>query len=177
MRGPARSNKTGIATAADVVMTPPEIASCVINHFKPAGLILEPAKGNGSFYDQLPHPKDWCEISEGRDFFDYDKKVDWIITNPPYSIYDRFLAHCLDLADNVVLLVPLVKALKSMGIIRLVESYGGLKEVFVIGSGGKCGFAVGLPTGCLYYRRDYRGSITLSKPKSKSLVYRRGVYS
>jgi len=32
--------------------------------------------------------KDWTEISEERDFFKYNKMVDWVVTNPPYSILD-----------------------------------------------------------------------------------------
>jgi hypothetical protein len=156
---PTRANKTGIATKEDEVMTPPHIARMVIDHFKPTGTVLEPARGTGNFFEQLPVPKDWCEISRGRDFFDYVEKVDWIITNPPYSIYDRFLDHCFELADNVALLVPIAKAFKSMAIQRKVDSYGGLKEIYVIGSGSTCGFPVGFPTGCLYYQRGYKGPI------------------
>jgi hypothetical protein len=85
--------------------------------------------------------------------------VDWIVTNPPYSIYDQFLEHCFELADDVVLLVPIAKAFKSMRIQRLVDSYGGLKEIYLIGAGSKCGFPVGFPTGCLHYRRGYTGPI------------------
>lgn len=52
--------------------------------------VLDPALGTGSFYDNFPEyvEKDYCEIEEGKDFFKYDKKADWIITNPPYSILD-----------------------------------------------------------------------------------------
>lgn len=51
-------------------------------------LVLEPFKGEGSFYDNLPSnvEKDWCEIQEGRDYKDYDKSIDWIITNPPFKL-------------------------------------------------------------------------------------------
>ena len=127
--------------------------------FLPKGLILEPCIGNGNLYNALPEPKDWCEISKGKNFFDYHKKVDWIITNPPYSIYDKFLAHCFEIADNVVLLCPIAKAFKSMRIEELVDSYGGLQVIWLIGSGTKCGFNFGFPTGCLYYQRGYKGKI------------------
>lgn len=156
---PPAPNRTKKATASDTVMTPPHIAKLVVEHFKPSGSILEPAKGTGNFLALMPGA-DWCEITDGKDFFEYDKKVDWILTNPPYSIYDKFLEKCFEVADNVVLLVPVQKAFKSMKNQRLVDSYGGLKEVFIIGGGGTCGFAFGFLTGCLYYQRGYKGPIT-----------------
>lgn len=50
--------------------------------------VLEPFKGEGAFYDQLPDTvqKDWCEITQGRDYKDYDKEFDWVISNPPFKI-------------------------------------------------------------------------------------------
>lgn len=80
---PIQPNRTGKATIADSVMTPTHIAELVIKHFNPVGKVLEPAKGTGNFYDLLQEPKDWCEITEGKDFLEYKEKVDWIITNPP----------------------------------------------------------------------------------------------
>jgi hypothetical protein len=156
---PTIPNKTEKATLSDSVQTNPEIAQMIIEHYKPSGLVLEPCRGNGNIYNLLPSPKDWCEIVQGIDFFNWNKKVDWIITNPPYSIYDKFLEHCFKVADNVVLLVPIAKAFKSMRIEKLVDDYGGLKEIWLIGSGAKCGFAFGFPTGCLYYQRDYRDGL------------------
>ena len=157
---PTKPNRTIKATASDTVQTPIEIAKMIIKKFNPQGLILEPCKGNGNIYCQLPKPKDWCEITQGRDFFDYHQKVDWIITNPPYSIYDKFLEHCFELADNVVLLCPIAKAFKSMRVEKLVDNYGGLKLIWLIGSGTNCGFNFGFPTGCLHYQRNYKGTIT-----------------
>ena len=53
--------------------------------------ILEPFKGNGAFYDKIPssNPKFYCEIDDGIDFFDYDKKHDWAISNPPFRVMVR----------------------------------------------------------------------------------------
>lgn len=164
MGKPTKPNRTGKATASDTVQTPVEIAKMVISRFNPQGLILEPCRGIGNIYSQLPDlgtlgMKDWCEITQGRDFFDYHKNVDWIITNPPYSIYDKFLAHCFEIAGNVVLICPIAKAFKSMNIEKLVDGYGGLRVIWLIGSGIKCGFNFGFPTGCLYYQRGYKGNI------------------
>ena len=156
---PTQPNRTGKATASDTVQTPIYIAKMIVSFFSPQGLILEPCRGLGNIYEELPEPKDWCEITEDKDFFDYQTKVDWIITNPPFSIYDRFLSHCFDIADNVVLLAPIAKAFKSMRVERMVDKYGGLKSIWFIGSGTQCGFAFGFPTGCLYYKRGYKGKI------------------
>ena len=157
---PTIPNRTGKATASDTVQTPIRIAELMLKHFNPSGLILEPCRGDGNIYNLLPNPKDWCEITQGRDFIDYSGKADWIITNPPYSIYDKFLTKCFEVADNVVLLCPIAKAFKSMKTEKLVDSYGGLKEIWLIGGGQKCGFAFGFPTGCLYYQKNYKGQIT-----------------
>jgi hypothetical protein len=156
---PTIPNRTGKSTASDSVQTPIKIADLIIARFNPQGLILEPCRGDGNIYNLLPEPKDWCEISQGKDFFDYHEKVNWIITNPPYSIYDKFLEHCFETADNVVLLCPIAKAFKSMRTEKLVDNYGGLKTIWLMGGGQKCGFAFGFPTGCLYYQRGYKGNI------------------
>jgi hypothetical protein len=52
--------------------------------------VLEPFKGEGSFYNNLPKfvEKDWTEIEEGRDYKDYDKEIDWVISNPPFRLQE-----------------------------------------------------------------------------------------
>lgn len=73
----------------DKFMTPINLVEKIVYHFQPKGNILEPCIGSGNFYNflkgwiQKGHTLDWCEIDKGKDFFDYEKKVDWIITNPP----------------------------------------------------------------------------------------------
>ena len=99
------------APEADIVMTTLSLARRVIAAFasEMEGIVLEPARGQGAFFNQLPEhiEADWCEISMGRDFFGYTRKVDWIITNPPFSLFREFLLHALDLAENIVFLCPL----------------------------------------------------------------------
>ncbi len=101
----------GNAPEADIVMTTSSLARRVIAAFASEmnGIVLEPARGQGAFFDQLPDhvEPDWCEISLGRDFFGYSRKVDWIITNPPFSLFKEFLFHALDVAENIVFLCPL----------------------------------------------------------------------
>ena len=59
---------------------------------------LDPCRGLGAFYDQLPNAE-WCEVDEGRDFFDWHKPVDWVVSNPPYSMLDSWLDHTAQIAS------------------------------------------------------------------------------
>jgi ribosome production factor 1 len=46
------------------------------------------------------------EIDDGNDFFLFSDKVDWIITNPPFSIFSKIIKHGLEVSDNSVWLLP-----------------------------------------------------------------------
>ena len=70
-----RPNKTFKSTPNDVVMTLEDTAIKIIDYFNPSGTILEPCKGMGSFYNNFKIDKDYCEITEGKDFLQYDKKL------------------------------------------------------------------------------------------------------
>lgn len=138
-------------------MTPFETARWIVDYFEPQGTILEPAAGENVFYDLFSIEKYRCEITDGIDFFEWDKKVDWIITNPPYSIYDLFLEKSFSVADNVVFFAPIQKALKSEKIEKMVLNYGGLKEIVFMGGGRKHKLPFGFAVGCIYYQRGYSG--------------------
>ena len=142
----------------DNVTTPILISKFIIDKFNLYGKVLDPFKGTGSFYDQFPDTveKDWCEIDEGRDFFDYQEHVDWIISNPPYSIFDEVLQHSFAVADNIVYLVPLSKVVSSMGRIRNIKKFGGVPYIYVLAS-SKCGFKFGFPSCIIYIKKKYRG--------------------
>lgn len=94
------------APEQDRVFTPFDLSKSVIDHFPLSGKVLDPCRGGGAFYAQLPdHVKRyWCEIEDGRDFFDWHAPVDWVITNPPWSKFRDFLKHGMNIADNVVYL-------------------------------------------------------------------------
>jgi hypothetical protein len=78
----------------DDFYTPIELAKkCIdMTPLKDGDLVLDSAKGHGAFYNNYPDfvEKDYCEIEEGIDFLEYDKEVDWIVTNPPYSDLDTW---------------------------------------------------------------------------------------
>jgi len=144
----------------DVILTPRNIAKQMIGLYgiEPHHSILDPCRGEGAFFDQYPvgNPKMWCEITEGRDFFDFDSDVDWIITNPPYSIFPQFLEKCFEVAHNVCLLIPLAKLVSSLKRIIMVFDYGGIVSVRIIGA-SRCGFPFGFPAAAIHMKRDYTG--------------------
>ena len=141
----------------DVVFTPDNIAEKICSMFSIKGKVLEPCKGEGAFMKYLPSNTLWCEITEGRNYYDFNEKVDWIVTNPPYSDFNRFLEHSFELADNIVLLTPVAKLMKSMGTLKQIFNYGGIVACYFIGA-SRCGFPFGFPCGVWYLKRGYKGT-------------------
>lgn len=146
----------------DVVYTPDDIARDIVDHFKPSGVCLDPCYGEGAFYRHLPSGSEWCEIAKGRDFFAWDRRVDWIVSNPPFSDYYNFLVHSFDIADNIVYLFPFHKLFQSWRNLELIYGYGGIKEIYVIGKGTLLNWGLGFAVGAVYFKRGYSGSIKVS---------------
>ncbi|MFA6190665.1 MAG: hypothetical protein WC711_04135 [Candidatus Staskawiczbacteria bacterium] len=139
----------------DIVFTPDWLAKRICEMFDIKGLVLEPCKGEGAFLKYLPENTEWCEIADGKNFYDYKKKVDWLVTNPPYSDFNRFLEYSFELAENIILLVPLAKMFKSMGTIKTIMNYGGIVSIHFLSS-NKAGFPFGFPSGIFYLKRGYK---------------------
>lgn len=148
----------------DNVYTPDKIAKLIVSMFPLSGRILEPCRGKGAFFKYMPEGADWCEITEGKDFFDYKQPVDWIITNPPYSTFNEFLKHSFEIADNVVFLTPIAKVLKSWGTIMEIKAYGGIKKIWFCPA-NRCGFPFGFPCGAFHFQRNYKGCIEVDYAK------------
>lgn len=152
--------------ANDKIYTPLNVAKRIIDlfHFNDDDLILDPFMGQGAFYNQYPDyvNKEWCEIDNGKDFFNYTKKVDWIISNPPYSILDEVLEHSFKIADNVVYLVPLSKVFTSLKRIRGILNYGNIKEIHIL-SASKCGFPFGFPACAIWFCKNYFGDTKIKE--------------
>jgi len=74
-------------------------------------VILEPAFGNGAYYNQFhkyfPNSTfHYCEIDHGKDFFDYaGPPPDIIVTNPPFSLLDRFIEKMVSLQPLIISLL------------------------------------------------------------------------
>ena len=98
----------------DIILTPPDVARDVVKFFAPRGRVLDPCRGNGAFADEMPGC-DWCEIRDGKDFFGWREPVDWIVSNPPYSIFSEFLRHSFVVAENIVYLIPSIRCSIRIG--------------------------------------------------------------
>lgn len=149
----------------DVVFTPEKIAVSIINHFKPTGKIVDPCKGDGVFYRNM-RDAEYCELQEGIDFFSWTEKVDWLVSNPPYSVYSQWIRHSFSVADNIVYLIPINKAFNSSSMLKATYEYGGIKEILHIGPGSSLNFPVGFAIGAVYYKRNYGGHIRYSDLKT-----------
>ena len=145
----------------DIVYTPLEVSKAIIDYLKPSGICLDPCKGDGAFYNFFPKnfPNDYlyCEIREGKDLFEFNKKVDWIIENPPYSIFKEFLEKAFEISDNVSYLVPTNKVFQRQIIMEMINKYGGIKSIIVYGSGNLIGFPFGFSVGNFHFERGYKG--------------------
>ena len=146
----------------DVVMTPCELAEKLVNHFKPKGKGLEPCCGTGNILKYLPNA-DWCEITKGKDFFEYDGKVDYIFTNPPWSDIRNFLRHSMDIADDLYYLVT-VNHLWTKARLRDIKERGfGIVEICIFDT-PKNFPQSGFQCGMIHLKRGYVDtSIVLSR--------------
>lgn len=145
----------------DIWMTPDNIAADMVNHFGATGRCLEPCKGDGAFVRAMPGC-DWCEVREGRDFFAWSKPVDWIVSNPPYSIFPKFHSHALSLAENVVWLIPLHKVFGSWPRLTELKEWGWVKEVRIYGQSRSFGLDVGFVCGAVHFQRGWTGDTAWS---------------
>ena len=150
-------------TSDDVVMTPIELAEKLVKHFNPQGKGLEPCCGTGNILKFLDNA-DWCEISKGKDFFEYNSKVDYIFTNPPFSKIRKFLQHSMELADNVYFLCT-INHLWTKARLRDIESAGfGVKEICIFDT-PKNFPQTGFQLGMFYIQRGWNGDIRFNKIK------------
>lgn len=142
----------------DIVLTPDAVAADVVKFFAPSGKCLDPCKGDGAFFRHMPEGSEWCEIREGRDFFGYRERVDWIISNPPYSVFTEFMEHALSVADNVVWLIPLHKPFGSWPRLEALRAWGWIKHIRIYGRSRFCGLDMGFVCGAVHYAKGWAGA-------------------
>lgn len=145
---------------SDIVYTPDNVAIDIIRRLNPNGVCLDPCKGDGAFYNHLSNAF-YCEIQEGTDFFNWQQPVDWVIGNPPYSIFKEFLEHAFNIATNVSYLVPTNKIFQRQVIMDMINKWGGIKSMIVYGSGSLIGFPFGFSVGNFHFQKYYNGPCEL----------------
>jgi hypothetical protein len=145
----------------DIWMTPPDLAQKIVDHFAPKGVCLDPARGDGAFFNAFPGAKDWCEITEGRDFLTSNSTADWVITNPPWSIFRKFLIKAFSLASNVVLLVPVYHAFTSARYREMLRHGFAIKEICMV-EPPKTFPVMGFVLAAIHWEKKYSGPIIVS---------------
>ena len=142
---------------SDLVMTPKSLAKTILDYLPLHGKVLEPCRGTGSFYNQYDY-YDYCEITEGKDFFAYDEKVDWIVSNPPWSIYREFAQHSYKIADNIAYLITINHDLALKARLRDMEAAGfGIKEIILVDAPKTNWPQMGFQLGICWKQRGYSG--------------------
>lgn len=158
----------------DKVYTPHWAIKKVLDNFPINGKVLEPFAGDGRWVVQMAsrgQPVSWCEIDEGRDFLDWHQRVDWIVTNPPYSTFTEMSRKCMAIASQVVLVIPVNKVMSSMPRLRDISERGfAVREIQILGSGRELGFPFGFPVGAVWLSKGWNEKVRLTLPGAEAKV-------
>jgi hypothetical protein len=150
---------------ADLIMTPPELATAIVDHFRPSGIVLDPCRGQGAFFNALGLSDGvtevrWCELNEDRDFFNEHRKVDWIITNPPWSKLRAFLNHAMAISDNVVYLATMTHFVTRARIRDIAEAGFAPREALIVPNPPPPWPGGGFQLTAYWLQRGWRGGLT-----------------
>lgn len=146
----------------DVVRTPVYLVEDMISHFRPRGVVLDPCRGDGVFFDRLSEGREWCEITQGRDFLEWNTPVDWVFGNPPYSQYAKWIYHAMKIAVDIVYLMPCDKPFISYKTLRVMRKWGHVRHMRIYGPGNKFGFPIGFAIGAVHFQRLWFGPMDFS---------------
>jgi hypothetical protein len=147
---------------SDVVYTPEWVARDMVEFFNPAGVVLDPCRGDGAFWNLLPGAE-WCEIEQKRDFFAWQTPVDWVIGNPPYGkIFNEWMLHSYKIAKNILYLLPFNKVCNSTPRMKMIFKMGKIQHMRLYGDGKKLNWGYGFPVGAIHFKRGYSGAIYTS---------------
>ena len=99
-------------SANDVFYTPVDLVKIHLNYIKnyvdENDIIYDPFFGTGNYYNNYNeifdknNTFDYSEITLGKDFFEYNKDVNIICSNPPYSIIDKVLHKSVSLNPHTI---------------------------------------------------------------------------
>ena len=117
----------------DVFLTPLKLAKehiAMIDYIEKE-VWYDPFKNTGNYFNNFPSPEtsEWSEILEGEDFFQFNKDVDVICSNPPYSMITKVLAKCVELNPRVISLLIGMGNLTTKRIEDMNKAGYGLKNM------------------------------------------------
>ena len=151
---------------SDLVMTPFSLAKAIIDYLPIQDTVLDPCRGEGAFFAQFDGGAipDYCEITEGLDFFDYTKKVEWIVSNPPWSIYRNFCKHSYKIANNIAYLITINHDIALKARLNDMEAAGfGIKEIILVDAPKTNWPQMGFQLGICWKQRGYKGNTKWSR--------------
>ena len=116
----------------DDFQTPGLALAPLVPFLPPNACIWEPSCGKGNIVRAL-QSHGFCvtgtDILQGQDFFDTQRECDVLVTNPPFSCKDEYLARCYALGNPFALLLPLT-ALEGRKRQELYRAHG-LEIIFL----------------------------------------------
>jgi hypothetical protein len=165
---------------ADDFQTPKEAIYPLIPYLEKDWVIWECGSGNGNLvkaFEELEFKVIGTDILTGYDFLTWQpRQYDCIVTNPPYSLKEKFLERCYRLGKPFALLLPLT-TFETRKRQRLFKKYGvqviffDKRINFETPSGGGAGawFAVAWFTNWLNLSDDLN-FVKLDHPKQEKLI-------
>ncbi|RLG10262.1 hypothetical protein DRN73_08195 [Candidatus Pacearchaeota archaeon] len=148
--------------SSDEYMTPIYLCKQIIDYFKPNGLILEPCKGTGNFLKACPKMI-YCEQKENKPFEKFNKKVDWVITNPPWSKFKFFLEKSFSVSNYHVVFLVTINHIFTKARVKLARNYNfGLKDILYIDTPKEFP-QTGFQLGVIHWQKDYKGLVNIKK--------------
>lgn len=120
--------------ANDTIFTPKPLALRAIEmaNIQPDESVLDPSRGGGVFYDNLPEcKKDYCEITEGKDFYDWMEGVDVVIGNPPYSQWKKWLKHTLSICRKRFVYIFGATSLSGNRLKMILDAGFGITQIHI----------------------------------------------
>jgi len=144
----------------DDVMTPLSLCQDIINYFKPSGIILEPFKGTGNFLKACPSMI-YCEMVEGKPFEEFDGRVDWIITNPPWSKIKTMLIKSCQVSKKHIVFLMTINHVFTKARIRITNDYNFyLKDILYIPTPKEFP-QMGFQLGVIHWEKNYKGLVNI----------------
>lgn len=123
--------------------------------------ILEPTQGEGNLVRSIKRMNPNSTIYTPKDFFTFNKRIDLIVGNPPFSPmsigYD-ILERCFKLSDNIIMLMPWLSLINSVKRTLLYKERG-LRTVIHLPRNAFKGSRV--QTCILLFKRGYTYKIEL----------------
>jgi len=86
--------------------------------------VLDAGSGlNKVWYNNIKQKEKYeCEIEEGRDFFEWNLEVDWVVGNPPFQLGWKFLEKASRIARKGIAFLGSIKFLNSMVVPNRLET-------------------------------------------------------